>query len=262
MAPIRSTSGPKPPAWEGNCDDQIDPESAATASLAAIALSLAACGSDDVTPPTPLPAPTPTPTGTPTPTPQPTTGFNVSNCINQVIPGTGGVTVAGAVIPDTLTINLDAPSGFPNGRRLEDPVIDVTLAVLFLDLATHGADTFARLPLGPAANDRPFLADFPFMAAPNGTQVAGATGGTNFAFNNSPASSFVRVDRMGMPAVATVLIGSGLRNSYNDASTADDVDGDFVPELGARLTVLTNALADDLGRAGLTPCATPIAPAS
>jgi hypothetical protein len=67
---------------------------------------------------------------------------------------------------------------------------------------------------------------------------------------------------MGMPAVATVLIGSGLRNSYNDANTADDVDGDFVPELAARLTVLTNALADDVVGAGLTPCARPVTPAS
>lgn len=229
-----------------------------TASLAAIALSLAACGSDEVTPPVATAPPSPTPTSTPTPTPQPTTGFNVSNCLNQTIPGTGGLTVAGAVVPDTLTINLDAPSGFPNGRRLQDPVIDVTLAILFLDLATHGADTFARLPLGPAANDRPFLTDFPFMAAPNGTPAAGATGGTNFAFNDSPSSSFVRVDRMGMPAVATVLIGSGMRNAYNDGNTADDVDGDFVPELAARLTVLTNALADDLGRLALTPCAVPV----
>lgn len=233
-------------------------KAATTASLAAIALSLTGCGSDDVAPPMALPAPTPTTAGTPTPTPQPTSGFNVTNCINQVIPGTGGLTVAGAVIPDTVTINLDAPSGFPNGRRLQDPVIDVTLAILFLDLATHGADTFARLPLGPAANDRPFLADFPFLAAPNGTQAPSATGGTNFAFNDSASSSFVRVDRMGMPAVATVLIGSGLRNSYNDANTADDVDGDFVPELGARLTVLTNALADDLIALGLTPCARPV----
>jgi Domain of unknown function (DUF4331) len=233
-----------------------------TASLAALALSLTACGGDDVAQPMAIAPPAPTPTGTPTPTPQPTTGFNVTNCLNQVIPGTGGVTVAGAVVPDTLTINLDAPSGFPNGRRLQDPVIDVTLAVLFLDLNTHGADTFANLPLGPAANDRPFLTDFPFLAAPNGTRVAGATGGTNFAFNDSASSSFVRVDRMGMPAVATALIGSGLRNSYNDANTADDVDGDFVPELAARLTVLTNALADDLIGLQLTPCATPVAAAS
>lgn len=233
-------------------------KAATTASLAAIALGLTACGSDDVTQPIAVAPPAPTPTGTPTPTPQPTTGFNVSNCLNQVIPGTGGVTVAGAVIPDTVTINLDAPSGFPNGRRLQDPVIDVTLAILFLDLATHSAGTFAGLPLGPAANDRPFLADFPFLAAPNGTPAVGATGGTNFAFNDSASSSFVRVDRMGMPAVATVLIGSGLRNSYNDANTADDVDGDFVPELGARLTVLTNALADDLIALGLTPCAVPV----
>ncbi|WP_298463672.1 DUF4331 family protein [uncultured Erythrobacter sp.] len=223
------------------------------ASMAAIALTLSACGDDEVeVPPTMMPMPTPTPSPTPSPT-----GFDVSACLNQVIPGTGGVTVAGAVVPDTLTINLGAASGFPNGRRLEDPVIDVTLGVIFLDLAVHGAGTLAGVPVNPAANDVPFQAGFPYLAPAQGSPPITVSGGSSFVFNTAPVGDFVRVDRMGMPAVSTALIGSDQKDPYNDASPADDANGDFVPELTEQLTGLTNALADDLTDLGLTPCATP-----
>lgn len=74
---------------------------------------------------------------------------------------------ASLVVPDTLKIDLTADAGFPNGRRLQDPVIDVTLAVVLLDLNVHGVTLFADLPLNPPANDVPFLAEFPFLADPN-----------------------------------------------------------------------------------------------
>lgn len=195
------------------------------------------------------------PTPTPTPTPPPT-GFDVTACLDQVIPGTGGVTVAQAVVPDTLTINLAAASGFPNGRRLHNPVIDITLAVIFLDLSVHSPATFARIPLNPPANDLPFRTNFPFLAPPQGSPPL-ASVGSGFTFRSDDASAYVRVDRMGMPAVATALIGSDQKNAYNDADPVDDANGDFVPELVEQLTGLTNALADDLTGAGLTPCATP-----
>lgn len=38
------------------------------------------------------------------------------------------------IVPDTLKINTAMAAGFPNGRKLPDPVIDVTLAVILLDL--------------------------------------------------------------------------------------------------------------------------------
>jgi hypothetical protein len=63
--------------------------------------------------------------------------------------------------------------------------------------------------------------------------------------------SFTRVDRMGMPAVATALISS--KDDYNDADPTDDVAGDFVPEIVASLTTLHTALDDDLTGLGLTP---------
>ena len=79
------------------------------------------------------------------------------------------LTGAGLVIPDTLTIDSAAAAGFPNGRTLADPVIDVTLALVLLDLGAAGQDatTLAGLPLNPAANDVPFLGAFPYLAAPH-----------------------------------------------------------------------------------------------
>ncbi len=73
------------------------------------------------------------------------------------------------VIPDTLKIDLTMPAGFPNGRGLTDQVIDVTLALVLLDLTVMGqtVTTFAGLPLNPPANDVEFLAEFPYLAPPN-----------------------------------------------------------------------------------------------
>lgn len=73
------------------------------------------------------------------------------------------------VIPDVLRIAPSQASGFPNGRRLTDPTPDITLAVVLLDLgnSAQSATTFASLPLNPAANDKAFLAAFPYLAAPH-----------------------------------------------------------------------------------------------
>lgn len=71
------------------------------------------------------------------------------------------------VIPDTLQIDVGLQPGFPNGRELADPVIDITLAVILLNLASHGPDTFVKLPLNPPKNDKEFLPDFPYLATPH-----------------------------------------------------------------------------------------------
>ena len=237
---------------------------ASFAAPVALALALGACGDDDDViggTPTPsptatTPAPSPTPTGSPTPTPTATTAnFDVTRCLTQMVPGTGKQ-VAELVVPDTLTLNLGAASGFPNGRLLTDPVIDVTLAVIFLDLTTHSPLTLANIPINPPRNDRNFRG-FPFLAPPQGSPPLANGGGSGFTFRNDADSAYVRVDRMGMPAVATALIGSDQKVPYNDANPSDDAAGTFVPELTEQLTGLTNALADDLTAAGLTPCAQP-----
>lgn len=225
----------------------------------AFALTLAACGGGDggngggmvSVAPTPSPSPSPSPSPTPAPSPA---SRNVSACLSQVIPGTGGATPASLVVPDTIKLDLSKPMGFPNGRQLQDPVADITLAVLFLDMTKHSPATFAQLPLNPPANDRAFLATFPFAAGPQGTPPLASGTGTAFNFRTDPPSAYVRVDREGMPAVATAVIGGALKNAYNDASPSDDVAGTFVPEIVNQLTLLHNALADDLIALGLNVC--------
>jgi hypothetical protein len=68
------------------------------------------------------------------------------------------------VLPDTLTLDTTIYAAFPNGRLLEDPAIDLTLALLLLDLDVHPVTTFADLPLNPPANDVPFPTTFPYLA--------------------------------------------------------------------------------------------------
>jgi hypothetical protein len=191
-------------------------------------------------------------------TPPPTgTGFSVTSCLNQIVPGTGA-TVASLVVPDTVTVDLSKPSGFPNGRRLEDPVIDLTLAVLFLNLDVHPVDTLFRLPLNPPANDRPFRVDFPYLAPPQGNPpLSGSDTATSFNFVDQPPSAFTRVDRMGMPAVSPALVGGPLKNPFNDKDPVNDAAGEFVPEFVDQLERLHLGLRDDLIAAGLTPCSIP-----
>ncbi len=68
------------------------------------------------------------------------------------------------VVPDVIRIDVTKPSGFPNGRRLTDPVIDVTLALVLLDLDVHPVTSL--IGLNPTGNDRPFSTGFPFLAPP------------------------------------------------------------------------------------------------
>lgn len=221
----------------------------------ALACTLAACGSSgngSAMPPvavTPTPSPSPSPSPTPTPSP---TSRNVSACLSQVIPGTGGATPASLVLPDTVKLNFAAPSGFPNGRQLNDPVVDVTLAVLLLDMTRHSPGLLAGLPLNPGV-DNTLQSGFPFLGLANGGQPSAGTG-TAFNFRTDPAGAYTRVDRMGQPAVATALIGTPLKIPYNDANPTDDAGQAFVPEIVNQLTILHNALADDLIGLGLTPC--------
>jgi len=97
-------------------------------------------------------------------------------CTTQEV--VSGVTVADLVIPDTLSIDTAGDAGFPNGRRLADPVMDVTLSVILLDLTVHsptflfdadgdGSPGPSPTPLNPPANDVSFADAFPYLAAPH-----------------------------------------------------------------------------------------------
>jgi hypothetical protein len=205
--------------------------------------------------PSPPPPPPPAPPPSPPPPPPPAATLSVTRCLTQEV--APGRSVASLVIPDTLQLNLNAPPGFPNGRRLEDSVVDITLAALLLDLRQHSAATFLGIPLNPPANDRPFLSTFPFIAPPQGNPPIASSAGMRFAFRDDPVNAYVRVDRTGFPATSTALIPNPRKFAFNDASPPDDVRGDFVPDMAATLATLATQLDDDLRAAGLTPCAGP-----
>lgn len=86
-------------------------------------------------------------------------------------------------------------------------------------------------------------------AGPTGADVCGTVD-----FRGDAPGDYTRVDRMGMPAVSTALIGSAMKNAYNDANPSDDAAGTFVPELVANNTALHTALDDDLGTMSLQAC--------
>jgi hypothetical protein len=76
-----------------------------------------------------------------------------------------------------------------------------------------------------------------------------------FVFAADLPTAYTRVDRMGMPAIATAVITD--KDGYNAANPTDDIAGVFVPEISANVQFLHSALDDDLIGLGLTPCLTP-----
>ena len=70
--------------------------------------------------------------------------------------------LTGVLLPDLLTYDSSDPSGFLNGRRLSDDVIDAELNLLTAGaLTTDGVD----------GNDRVFLDAFPFLASSNASEA-------------------------------------------------------------------------------------------
>ncbi|MGD9688822.1 MAG: DUF4331 domain-containing protein [Phycisphaerales bacterium] len=65
--------------------------------------------------------------------------------------------LASVAVPDTLKVNLSMPSGYPNGRRLEDDVVDTLLFFIFNQTPTTD---------GANANDATFSPTFPYFAPP------------------------------------------------------------------------------------------------
>jgi len=224
--------------------------------LVAAMLSLAACGGSGGTraaDPVVTPAPTPTPT---------TTTLDVLPCIQQAIPADlgrlpPGFRVIDLIIPDTVTIFPDRTVGFPNGRLLSDPVVDITLGVILLDLKAPGqnAASFSSIPLNPPQATKPPLADFPFANTPNGNPPIDPGTGTNFVFDSAPMSDYVQVDRMGMPAVATSIIVSARKTAYSDGNVRLDTANTFAFDLIEGLRVFSEPLQDDIAARGLKSCA-------
>ncbi len=71
------------------------------------------------------------------------------------------------IIPDTIKYDATMPTAYPNGRKLTDQVVDITLAAVLLDLSVHPLDLLATVPLNPPENDVPFLDAFPYLAPPH-----------------------------------------------------------------------------------------------
>jgi hypothetical protein len=176
-------------------------------------------------------------------------------CLNQTV--AFGRSLQSLLIPDLLVLDLNQPAGFPNGRDLDDPVIDLTLAALFLRLSVHPVDTFFNVPVNPRTFDQPLRSTFPFYAAPLGNPPLSPSNGSNFNFRTDPVGNFVRVERAGFPAISTaVIFPSARKNAYNDGSPAQDATGTFVPDILAGYQNLTDNLNGDFRALGLTPCAT------
>jgi hypothetical protein len=70
--------------------------------------------------------------------------INIDKCVVQVAP---------VIVPDVLTLDLDRPTSWPNGRAFDDPVVDRLLALALLDLDVHGIDLLSSLPLNPPGNE-------------------------------------------------------------------------------------------------------------
>jgi hypothetical protein len=228
-------------------------EALPTLVLVGAMLALSACGSGGTRAPTPAATPAPTPAPT-------TTTLDVLPCLNQTVPLArvpAGTRVIDLVIPDTITIWPDRDIGFPNGRLLSDPVIDITLGVILLDInrAGQNAASFAAIPLDPPGATKTPLTTFPFAALPNGNPPIDAGTGTGFVFDTTPMSGYVQVDRMGMPAVATAIILGPRKNAYSDGNVQLDTANIFAFDLIEGLRRFSEPLQDDLTARGLTSCA-------
>jgi uncharacterized protein DUF4331 len=89
---------------------------------------------------------------------------------NNPIPLLGGVTVRNLLLPDVLILNTSGPlvlngipfAGYPNGRRLQDDVIDTSFAVL-----ANAGVLPSSVTSDCVGNDSNFSSTFPFLAAPN-----------------------------------------------------------------------------------------------
>lgn len=226
----------------------------------ALAFTLVGCGEDGSGSQVVVPAPLPSTTSTATPTATATAvAYDSTNCFLQPIQGQNGANLKSFIIPDTLKLDLTRATKFPNGRHPSDQVVDILLATLLLDMSVtgQGPNTLANVPLDPPGNDKFFLLTFPFLATPNGTpQVATGTG-TSFDFRTDPDSAYVSVDRMGNPAIATALVGSSKKLTFNDDTPTDDVAADkYYSEYISELNKLFGLIGDDVEKLQLKICAT------
>lgn len=202
-----------------------------------------------------LTAQAPVAVGPAPPPPVQGTSFTVQKCLDQTT--SDGRTTRQVMIPDLVTLDVTKPASFPNGRRLQDPVIDVEIAFLFLDLTRHSPNTLVNVPLNPLGLDQPLRAAFPFYANSFGTAQLSTTDGTNFNFRANAESEYVRVERVGVPAVSTINVLGPRKIAYNEGNPNQDVARTYEADITSGLENLAALIVDDLQGLSLTPCAAP-----
>lgn len=79
-------------------------------------------------------------------------------CMEQVTP---------LIVPDALRLDVTEYAGFPNGRIPGDPVMEMVLAVVLLDLDAKEQDFFTLVGMNPTSNDVPLSKLFPYFAEPH-----------------------------------------------------------------------------------------------
>ena len=110
----------------------------------------------------------------------------------------------------------------------------------------------------PPRSERRFRTQFPWLATANGNPPAATPGAPPYDIRTDVYEAYTKVDRMGMPAVATALIsGNDDKNAYNDDNPSVDATFKWVPEIESSLKTLTDALADDFDELGVDLCAEP-----
>ena len=85
------------------------------------------------------------------------------------------MSIAPAGDPDRLGVLAGDTQGFPNGRRLTDDVIDISVQAV--EGAAQSGELVAALADGDGvdANDQPFRSTFPYLALPHGSSVNGGS---------------------------------------------------------------------------------------
>lgn len=84
-------------------------------------------------------------------------------------PGISAAALVDILIPDVVTINFANALVFPNGRQLNDDVIDVALKLVL-------NRNISAITDGVNANDKTFLSTFPYLAEPNVPPLARPSG--------------------------------------------------------------------------------------
>ena len=119
-----------------------------------------------------------------------------------------------AANPNRLGVLANDNAGFPNGRRLGDDIIDISLRVV------EGALTGSKNTLGDGvdANDVPFQASFPYMALPHAGPGVSQVATTTTVKRVTSAGAWPVATGIAIAVAFMALLGWGLRRKGPGAS--------------------------------------------